>query len=258
MKGGATLFQGVDGNTAVELNPAQDVFSGAALIFSAGTGGQGFAESAVLSIYDFATGKVPPGSFMSVNAGGVGQDGQRVVDATMVPPGATSEQTLERATAAGLDPLGTYVDVAIEQNNRDAVLRSLERLRDAYRATGSSGAGQGAGGLSGEALVSAIIGAYSCYIPEEDTYDTLTVSSAGGGNIYVVFDPEEPPRLLTSSGAGAFQMNLSAQELNCFGATADGTFTFAVTDSGVEATGVVNLRSGVESESHTYYCDNSG
>ena len=258
VKGGATLIQGVDGNAAAELNPAQDLFSGAALIFSAGTGAQGLAESAVLSIYDFAIGKIPPGSFMSMNVGGVGANGERVVDATVVPPGATPDQTFERAAAAGLDPQGTYVDVAIEQNDPAAVLHSLEALRGAFLTAGGAGSGQGAGSLSGEALIAAITGTYSFYIPDEDTNDTLTVSPAGGGNIYIVFDPDEPPRLFTPSGQGTFQTNISAAELDFGGLTADGTFTFTVTESGVEAVGTMTLRSDFGSESFTYYCEKIG
>ena len=134
----------------------------------------------------------------------------------MVPAGTTSEQTFEKAAAAGLDPQGNLVDV------------------------------------------SAITGTYNANVSGESTVETLMVTSAGGGDIYIIFDPEEPPRLFTASGPGTFQMNPSAAELNFFGATAEGTFTFNVTDSGVEAVGTVTIRSGTESESATYYCEKIG
>ena len=182
-----------------------------------------------------------------------------MVDATVVPPGATSEQTFEKAAAAGLDPQGNFVDVAIQQNDREAVLHSLLALRERYRAAAGAGTqGQDVSGLSGEALVSAITGTYNANVSGESTVETLMVTSAGGGDIYIIFDPEEPPRLFTASGPGTFQMNPSAAELNFFGATAEGTFTFNVTDSGVEAVGTVTIRSGTESESATYYCEKIG
>lgn len=251
VKGGASIVEGVDGRTAVGISKGQQFFSGAAFAFSAGataaqgvakaTGGalaekatEGFgvstAKSAVQSLSDFALDQIPDGGYLSIDLGTMGEDGVRNVTATMVPPGETSEQTLQKAAAAGLNPQVDYVETGAQEQNRDSVKQNLGARKNEIRIQKNQETGEFEV-VIGDLDISPFEGQYRMAItyPDGGSEETTAVVTLSGNQMTITPANGDPPM------SGTFKPDTGR-----FDASASGvnyTFTFRNEGGQISASG---------------------
>lgn len=262
VKGGAAIIEGPDGKTAAQIEPGQDAVSALGFAVSLGTtgpqavaqgtaeAGKNFTQSAVVSLTDFGLGQIEPGGILNVDIGDVAKNGGRTINATTVQPGATPEETLANAEAAGLNVQENYVSVGQQENDVNAIKNSLA-VRSGARGTSGISKSTHNENRSAQSFMAAITGTYTCTSPQIDEVGTMELAPAGEGSIAMSFQHES--LLLHEISPGTFSAPLPEEHLENRGLTGSDTWIFSVSGGDVQAQGtrIVRWDGGRGTDSYT-------
>ena len=135
VKGGAAVVQGMDGKIYAGIEEGQKMVSATALVLSLPAPDK---ISVATAIGDVASGAVS-GSMVNVDITDGPQEGEKVVDATMVPPAGSDQEMRQKLSELGLDAAADYspFDSLSEEQMKEVIAAVNEAVRDGKIEAGS-------------------------------------------------------------------------------------------------------------------------
>ena len=135
VKGGAAVVQGMDGKTYAGIEEGQKMVSATALVLTLPSPDK---ISVATAIGDVAAGAVS-GSVVNIDITDGPQEGEKVVDATMVPPAGSDQEMRQKLSELGLDAAADYssFDSLSEEQMKEVLAAVNDAVRDGKIEAGS-------------------------------------------------------------------------------------------------------------------------
>ena len=135
VKGGAAVVQGMDGKIYAGIEEGQKMVSATALVLTLPSPDK---ISVATAIGDVAAGAVS-GSVVNIDITDGPQEGEKVVDATMVPPAGSDQEMRQKLSELGLDAAADYssFDSLSEEQMKEVLAAVNDAVRDGKIEAGS-------------------------------------------------------------------------------------------------------------------------